>query len=221
VSLAVCAGEIVGIAGLVGSGRSALLEGIAGLRRLRQGTVHAAAAPAFVPEDRQRKGLVPTLSLRENLFLPAKAWRLRAGAERLRAVEWIERLAIRSSGSEAPIDSLSGGNQQKLLLARALRHRSRLLLLDEPTAGVDVGAKAEIHTAIRKLASEGTAVLLASSDLPELLGLCDRIVVLYRGRRVAIVDRADASEEQIAALMTAAAAPRDGAFPLPHGPIAG
>ena len=188
VSLAVRAGEIVGVAGLVGAGRSALLEGLVGLRPPRGGSVHSAAPPVFVPEDRQRKGLVHALCLRENLFLPADGWRLRVGAERLRTVEWIERLAIRSSGSEAAIESLSGGNQQKLLLARALRHRPRLLLLDEPTAGVDVGAKAEIHAAIVRLAAAGAAVLLASSDLPELLAVCDRIAVLYRGTCAAIVD---------------------------------
>src|SRR5262249_6558251 len=164
---------------LVGSGRSALLEGIAGLRPLRAGTVHATATPVFVPEDRLHKGLVAALCLRENLFLPADGWRLRIGAERLGSVKWIEHLAIRSSGSEAAIATLSGGNQQKLLLARALRHRPRLLLLDEPTAGVDVGAKAEIHAAVLRLAAGGTAVLLASSDLAELLALSHRIAVLY------------------------------------------
>jgi rhamnose transport system ATP-binding protein len=207
VSLALQVGEIVGLAGLVGSGRSALLEGVAGLRPLRAGTMRAAAPPVFVPEDRQRKGLVGPLCLRENLFLPADSWRLRLGVERLRTVEWIERLAIRASGSEAAIDSLSGGNQQKLLLARALRHRPRLLLLDEPTAGVDVGAKAEIHAAVRQLADAGTAILLASSDLPELLALCDRIVALYRGRCAGVVDLPQASEEQVAALMTGAGSP--------------
>lgn len=203
-SLTVHAGEIVGIAGLVGSGRSAVLEGLAGLRPLRGGSVEHAAAPVLVPEDRLRNGLVPTLCVRENLFLPAAGWRLRAAAERLESIEWIERLAIRTSGSEATIDSLSGGNQQKLLLARALRHRPRLLLLDEPSAGVDVGAKAEIHATIRELSAAGTAVLLASSDLPELLSLCDRIAVLYHGSCVGIVDATATSEEEVAALMTGA-----------------
>ena len=207
VSLAVHAGEIVGLAGLVGSGRSALLEGVAGLRALRGGAVHAAAPPVLVPEDRQRKGLVPALCLRENLFLPSPGWRVRVGAERLRTVEWIERLAIRSSGSEAAIETLSGGNQQKLLLARALRHRPRLLLLDEPTAGVDVGAKLEIHTAVRQLAAQGTAVLLASSELSELFALCDRIAVLSRGTCAGIVDVSGTTQEYIAALMTGAAGP--------------
>jgi ABC-type sugar transport system ATPase subunit len=204
VTLTVHAGEIVGLAGLVGSGRSAILEGLAGLRPLRSGTMHHLDTPILVPEDRLRKGLVPTLSLRENLFLPADGWRLRPGNERRRGAEWIARLGIRSSGSEAAVDSLSGGNQQKLLLARALRRRSRLMLLDEPTAGVDVAVKAEIHAAIRGLASAGSGVLLASSDLPELLALCHRIVVLHRGRCVDIIGGVEASEERIAGLMTGA-----------------
>ncbi len=169
VSLSVRAGEIVGVAGLVGAGRSALLEGVAGLRPLRSGSLHCAAPPVLVPEDRQRKGLVPTLRMRANVFLPAEGWWLRKRAERRRVVELIERLRIRTAGPDAPIESLSGGNQQKVLLGRALRRRPALLLLDEPTAGVDVGAKAEIHAAILQLASTGTGVLLASSDLPELL----------------------------------------------------
>jgi ABC-type sugar transport system ATPase subunit len=211
VSFALRAGEILGVAGLVGSGRSALLEGLAGLRSRDAGVIETAVPPVLVPEDRLRKGLVPTLSLRENLFLPAAAWWLSVGAERLRTVEWIERLAIRSDGSEAAIDSLSGGNQQKLLLARALRHAPRLLLLDEPTAGVDVGAKAELHTAILRLAASGAAIVLASSDLPELLALCDRIAVLYRGRCAAIVAVAETTEEQVAALMSGASEQRRGA----------
>jgi ABC-type sugar transport system ATPase subunit len=204
VSLALHAGEILGVAGLVGSGRSAVLEGLARLRRLRSGTVAATTAPILVPEDRLRNGLVSALCLRENLFLPAPGWWLRARAERLQSVEWIERLAIRTSGSEAAVASLSGGNQQKLLLARALRHRPALLLLDEPTAGVDVGAKAEIHAAISELAAAGSAVLLASSDLPELFALCDRIVVLYRGTCAGIVTVSETSEEEVAALLTGA-----------------
>ena len=203
-SLALHAGEILGLAGLVGSGRSAVLEGLAGLRPLHGGAVERRTTCVLVPEDRLRNGLVPTLCLRENLFLPADRWRLRPAAERLESIEWIERLAIRTTSSEAPIASLSGGNQQKLLLARALRHRPRLLLLDDPTAGVDVGAKAEIHAAIRALARSGTGVLLASSDLPELLALCDRIAILYRGACAGIVDVARTTEEAVAALMTGA-----------------
>jgi ABC-type sugar transport system ATPase subunit len=201
VSFAVHAGEIVGLAGLVGAGRSALLEALAG-HRPRSGRVEADAAPLLVPEDRGRNGLVPTLSLRENLYLPADRWRLDLHAERAGTRSWVDALAIRAAGIEAGIDTLSGGNQQKLLLARALRHRPPLLLLDEPTAGVDVGAKAEIHATIERLAADGTAILLASSDLPELLALCDRTLALYRGALVGELSRGEATEPRLAALIT-------------------
>jgi ABC-type sugar transport system ATPase subunit len=201
VSLSVRAGEIVGVAGLVGAGRSALLEAVAGLRPLRGGSLRCAATPVLVPEDRQRKGLVPTLGMRSNVFLPAEGWRLRWRAERRRVLELIEQLRIRATGPDAPIESLSGGNQQKVLLGRALRRRPALLLLDEPTAGVDVGAKAEIHAAILQLASSGTGVLLASSDLTELLALCNRIVVLAGGRCAGSVAADETSEAALAALM--------------------
>jgi ABC-type sugar transport system ATPase subunit len=174
VSLSVCSGEIVGLAGLVGAGRSELLETIAGLRLPTSGTVDSVAPPVLLPEDRGLKGLVSTLTVRENLFLPPASWRVGGRQEREDARRWVEKLRIRCSGTEAAPDSLSGGNQQKLLLARALRHRSAVLLLDEPTAGVDVGAKAEIHDIICQQADDGAAVLLASSELPELLHLCDR-----------------------------------------------
>jgi ABC-type sugar transport system ATPase subunit len=131
---------------------------------------------------------------------------LRRAAERRTAQQWTERLGIRCSGPEAAIGSLSGGNQQKLLLARALRHQPQLLLLDEPTAGVDVGAKAEIHGLIAELATAGAAILLASSDLPELLALCDQIVALRNGRAVGALAAADASEQRLASLITGAAA---------------
>ena len=204
VSLDVRRGEIVGLAGLVGAGRSELLEAVAGLHPLRSGTVEHAEHPVLVPEDRAVKGLVPTLGVRDNLFLPADGWLLRRRRETSEARRWIKGLSIRLSGTEAPIDSLSGGNQQKLLLARALRHQPRLLLLDEPTAGVDVGAKSEIHDLIRRRAADGTGILLASSDLPELLLLCDRIVAMRGGRVVGVVQRAQASEPHIAALITGA-----------------
>ncbi|MGH7788876.1 MAG: ATP-binding cassette domain-containing protein, partial [Candidatus Binatia bacterium] len=185
-----------------GAGRSAVLECLAGQRRRRGGTVAASAVPRLVPEDRARKGLVAALNLRENLFLPAPGWRLRAMEERRGTAHWIGRLGIRASGSEAAVGSLSGGNQQKLLLARALRHAPRILLLDEPTAGVDVGAKAEIHALVRALAAGGAAVLLASSDLPELLELCDRIIALYRGAPAGELSAAQATEPRLAALIT-------------------
>jgi rhamnose transport system ATP-binding protein len=204
-SLTVRRGEVVGLAGLVGAGRSEVLEAIAGLRRVLAGRIELHAVPALVPEDRNRKGLVPTLHLRENMFLGAHGWLLRPASERNEAQQWIGRLAIRCRGPEDAIDSLSGGNQQKLLLARALRQRPQLLLLDEPTAGVDVGAKAEIHDLIAALAASGTGILLASSDLPELLALCDQIVALRAGTAVGVVTAAEAGEPMLAAMITGAA----------------
>ena len=203
-SFNVRSGEVVGLAGLVGAGRSEVLEAVAGLRPLRAGRSDCLAPPVFVPEDRGSKGLIPTLGLRENLFLPADGWLLRHADERRAAQRWIERLAIRCSGTEAAIGSLSGGNQQKLLLARALRHQPRLLLLDEPTAGVDVAAKAEIHDLIAELATGGAAILLTSSDLPELLALCDHIVALRDGVAVGDIPTAEADEPRLAALITGA-----------------
>ena len=212
VTLTVHAGEIVGLAGLLGAGRSALLETIAGLRRRGTGTIACAVPPVLLGEDRARTGLVPTFDVRENLFLPAPGWQLRRGEERRATRSWMDRLAIRASGPDAPIASLSGGNQQKVLLARALRRATRLLLLDEPTAGVDVGAKADIHHHIRALAAQGAGVLLASSDLPELLQLCDRVVALCAGRIAGEFDPRTCGEAAIAAAITG-----QNASPRRHG----
>jgi len=203
-SLGVRSSEVVGLAGLVGAGRSEVLEAIAGLRPLRAGRIDCTVPPVFVPEDRGSKGLVSTLGLRDNLFLPAESWFLQRTREQRDAARWIERLGIRARGTDAAIESLSGGNQQKLLLARALRHQPRLLLLDEPTAGVDVAAKAEIHDLIAHLAAGGAAILLASSDLPELLALCDHIVALREGVAVGALAAGDASEQRLAGLITGA-----------------
>lgn len=201
VSLAVRAGEIVGLAGLVGAGRSDVLEAIVGLQP-HDGTIVCAEAAMLLPEDRGRNGVVAPFSLRENLFLPPSSVWLDRRQEQREGAQWIERLRIRAGDVDAPITALSGGNQQKVLLARVLRHQPRLLLLDEPTAGVDVGAKAEIHGEIARLAKSGIAVLLASSELAELLALCDRICAMRAGRIVAELAAADATEERIAMLIT-------------------
>ncbi|MBI3785065.1 MAG: sugar ABC transporter ATP-binding protein [Deltaproteobacteria bacterium] len=204
VSLSLRAGEVVGLAGLMGSGRSAVLELVAGLRKVDAGSITGAEGAVLVPEDRAMKGLVATMSLRENIYLPAPSWRIRRSQETVGARQWIEALNVRACGPEATIESLSGGNQQKVLLARALRTKPRILLLDEPTVGVDVAAKVEIHGQIRRLAAAGTTILLASSDLPELLALCDRIVALREGVAIATIDAHNASEPQLAALITGA-----------------
>jgi ABC-type sugar transport system ATPase subunit len=198
VALRLRRGEVVGLAGLVGAGRSRALEAIARAHPRRV---------ALVPEERSRKGLVPTLTLRENLFLPARGILLRPARERSEAAGWIERLGIRARGPDVPIGELSGGNQQKVLFARALARQRPVVLLDEPTQGVDVAAKAEIHRLVRDLAAGGTAVVLASSDLPELLRLTDRIVVLCAGRAVAELETHRTSEAEVMAFAVPAGRP--------------
>lgn len=205
ISLEVGAGEVVGLAGLVGAGRSELLACIAGARPRSEGEIEVHGTVALVPEDRVRNGLVDSLSLRENIFLPAPSCWLHAGRERAAANRWIEWLRIRTPGGDVLPSALSGGNQQKVLLARALRREPDVLLLDEPTAGVDIGAKADIHEIVRSRADAGAAVLIASSELPELLALCDRIVALRQGEQVATLEIGDATESRLAALITGAA----------------
>jgi L-arabinose transport system ATP-binding protein len=216
ISLTVRAGEIVGVAGLVGSGRSELLETIAGARRARDGqvlidgTTAALTSPAaarragvtLVPEDRFAQGLAPAHSLRDNIAVP---W-LRAlrrtdrTADHARATEAVRDFRVRAPGVHTPAAALSGGNAQKVVLARALGRDPGVLLLDEPTRGVDVGARSDIYHLIGERAARGAAVLLASSDMLELLGLADRIIVLAEGRAAGELDRAGATEERIALL---------------------
>ncbi|MFI7516096.1 sugar ABC transporter ATP-binding protein [Micromonospora echinofusca] len=206
VSLTVRAGEIVGLAGLMGAGRTELLETLygAGPPGRRSGQVRLTGRPyaprgpraalragvGFVPEDRRRSALVLEHPVGRSIVLAAlrrltTAGFVRGGRERDAVRQQVAALAIRTSSAAAPVGSLSGGNQQKVVFARHLLTRPRLLLLDEPTRGVDVGAKAEIYRLLRRLADDGMGILLASSELPELTGVCDRIVVLRRGRAVA------------------------------------
>jgi ABC-type sugar transport system ATPase subunit len=201
VSFQVAAGEVVGLAGLVGAGRSDVARAIFGLDagvrgavevggvRLPPGSPVAAlqAGVGLVPEDRKRQGLVLGLNGLDNVTLPilpqlARWGWLRPGAARARAEAAFARLNVRVPDLEAPALGLSGGNQQKLVLAKWLAARCRLLILDEPTRGVDVGAKAEIHALVRELARSGAAILLISSELPELLALATRLLVLREGR---------------------------------------
>lgn len=210
VDLTVAAGEIVGLAGLVGSGRSEILETIAGARRrtggsvsvdgrrLRPGSVSAAvdAGVGLAPEERKSQGLILDEPVYRNITLSTFArfarWGLlREGAERAAADEQASSLELRPTGIEREIRTLSGGNQQKAMLARWLVHGCRVLLLDEPTRGVDVGARAEIYALIRRLADEGTAVVVVSSEIPEVLGLADRVLVVADGE---IVHRGPADE---------------------------
>jgi ribose transport system ATP-binding protein len=202
VSLTVRAGEIVGLAGLVGSGRSEILETIYGARRATSGTVrmggkrlrpgvHAAVAAGMglCPEERKSQGLLLDEPVYRNITLSSFArlahggW-LDEGAERDAAREQVEALELRPASVDREARTLSGGNQQKALLARWLVHGCRVLLLDEPTRGVDVGARSEIYNLIRRLADDGAAVIVVSSEIPEVLGLADRVLVISDGRTV-------------------------------------
>ena len=220
VSLSVGAGEIVALFGLVGSGRSELVETIFGLytphagrirvnRRdveLRSAVQAARAGLALVPEERQRQGLFFNLRLRDNLVLPLRlmerARRIRGAADRAEATRLIDAWRIKARGSMAYPESLSGGNQQKVVLAKWLATRPRVLMLDEPTKGVDVGAKFEIHAVIRREAAAGTACLVVSSDLPEVLALAHRVIVMREGRVQGVLAGADATEEAVMRLAT-------------------
>ncbi|GAB3766656.1 sugar ABC transporter ATP-binding protein [Microlunatus parietis] len=220
IDLDVRPGEIVGLAGLMGAGRTELLETLYGAaaggrvegmitvagRRYRPSRPARALRQriAFVPEDRRGSGLVLDHSVQHNLILAALASVTRfgvvlGGRERAAVRGQVSDLAIRAASPRVPVGTLSGGNQQKVVFGRQLLTGPRVLLLDEPTRGVDIGAKAEIYRLLHRLAAVGTAVLLASSELPELTGVCDRILVLRRGRIAAELP-GDADHDQILAL---------------------
>jgi ABC-type sugar transport system ATPase subunit len=220
ISFSVHAGEVVGFAGLVGSGRSEVAQALFGLdpeatgRVTIRGTAVHIHNPVeamrlglgLVPEDRKRQGLVLSLGARANVTLPileriSRLTFIRQGVEREMAQRERERLRVRTSSIDAPVAGLSGGNQQKVVLAKWLAARCSLLMLDEPTRGVDVGAKAEIHALIDALAAEGCAILLISSELPEVIGLSTRVLVLREGRLVGEVPRERATQEALMALM--------------------
>jgi rhamnose transport system ATP-binding protein len=219
VSLRVAAGEIVGLAGLVGAGRTELARVLFGLTPADAGTIaiggriHRLRTPAnavrlgiaYVPEDRRQHGVIGAMSVAANTSLAslrrvARLGLLDRAAERAEAQRFVTDFAIRTPSIDAPVSTLSGGNQQKVALARWLATKPRLLILDEPTQGVDIGAKAEIHRLIRALAADGLAILLISSELTELLGLAHRIGVMRGGRLVGMLDHADATEERLMSL---------------------
>jgi erythritol transport system ATP-binding protein len=218
VSLTVSAGEIVGLYGLMGAGRTELLETLAGRLRPAAGRVLLDSAPvehtsigdrlrlglALVPEDRQRDGLVPTMSVGENLTLASlgryvKGGRVSAQREREAIDRIVRDVTVKASGPNAPIGSLSGGNQQKVVLGKALLTDPRVLLLDEPTRGIDVGAKAEIFALMTEQAKRGLGVLFATSELEEALHVPDRLLVMWKGRIVREIRRGTATREEIMA----------------------
>jgi ribose transport system ATP-binding protein len=204
-------GEIVGLAGVVGNGQSALLRALAGLRSF-DGSVtltgkamtakQLAHKSAYLPADRHDEGLMMTLSVRENAALTAlPAFKsglfLNRGLETQTVQRELTSLAVKTPSVEAPVSALSGGNQQKVVLARALMAKPSIVLADEPTQGVDVGARAEIYRILRDVAETGVPVVVASSDAKELEGLCDRVVVMSRGQSVKTLTGAEITEENI------------------------
>ncbi|MFC5006819.1 sugar ABC transporter ATP-binding protein [Dactylosporangium cerinum] len=218
VSLTVRAGEIVGIGGVAGAGQPEVSQVIFGALPITAGTMTFDGAPyrpgspadamaagiGFLHEDRKAAGLLPDLSVRDNLTISVLG-RLRHALTRLLSpaaqagvfADYRNRLAIRATGPDQLIGQLSGGNQQKVLLGRALAPGGRLLILNEPTRGVDIGAKFEIHQLINELTADGAAVLMISSDLPELLGISDRVYVLAGGQVVGHLTGADLTEENV------------------------
>jgi ABC-type sugar transport system ATPase subunit len=223
VSFALRAGEIVGLYGIIGAGRSELAEALFGLAPADTGTILVngqlvvirsaaralAAGIAMAPEDRHARGLVPMLSVASNLSLSALQQFSTAGfvnrsPERAAVTRFLKQLLIRAQSPSQEVASLSGGNQQKVVLGRSLMPEPRILILDEPTRGIDVVAKAEVHGTIDRLAHEGLAVLLISSELPEILGMSDRVLVMRDGVLAGEVPRVEATEEGLVAMAAGA-----------------
>ena len=216
ISFSVRAGEIVALAGLVGAGRSEVMQAIFGVdpydagtvrflgKRLKAGSPRAAmtAGMALVPEDRRQQGLVMELSIERNVTLPrarslARLGLLWSATERAEAYAWTKRLQTKLGRLTDPVGTLSGGNQQKVVPAKWLSTAPKLLIVDEPTRGIDVATKAEVHRLMSSLAADGMAVVMVSSELPEVLGMADRVVVLREGRVAAELSRSEATEESV------------------------
>ena len=219
VSFSLRRGEILGLAGLVGSGRTELAGTIFGLTPADSGELLVRGEPAgvrspadairhgigYVPEDRRRHGVVPEMAIAENTSLAslgqvARTGLIDRGAEHVQAQAYVEQLQIKAPSVTQAVESLSGGNQQKVALAKWLATKPSILILDEPTQGVDVGAKAEIHSLMQDMASRGLAILMISSELPEILGMSDRIAVMRNGTIAGMLGRDEATQERVMAI---------------------
>jgi len=216
VGFSVRAGEIVGFAGLVGAGRTEVARVLFGIDRRDRGEIRLGGTPvsfespsaamhagiAYLPEDRHQEGLVADFSIAQNVTLPIlprlfPRLLLRSSTERKVARDYTERFNVRMTGVDQLVGALSGGNQQKVVLAKWLASRPRILILDEPTRGIDIGAKVEVHRIISELAASGLGIILISSDLPEVLAMSDRIIVLHEGRITAEIPRDRATQERV------------------------
>jgi ABC-type sugar transport system ATPase subunit len=224
VSFSVRPGEIVGLAGLVGSGRTEIARAIFGADDYDRGEVLIEGRPVhmtspreairlgvgLVPEDRKLQALVLNLAIRENVALSildrlSRFGFVRLGAERALARRMVEMLRVRTPSIEQKVLNLSGGNQQKVVIAKWLALRPKILIMDEPTRGIDIGAKAEVHGLMHQLAADGVAILMISSELPEIVGMSDRVLVMRQGRIAGELARSEATQEAIMALATGVA----------------
>ncbi len=216
-------GEILGIYGLVGAGRSELMQCLFGVNQADSGQIIRNGLPvtarhsseaiaqgiAYVPEDRQHQGAVQAFSIGSNITLPTlnnfarMSW-LNPDSEAGTATAWAQRLQVKCASIEQAISELSGGNQQKVILAKWLLAAPKVLILDEPTKGIDVGSKSAVHALMSELAQQGLSIIMVSSELPEVLGMSDRVLVMRRGRMAGMLDRAQADAESILRLATAA-----------------
>jgi inositol transport system ATP-binding protein len=217
VSFDVRAGEILGVAGLVGSGRSNVAETLFGVTPASSGTIQIrgeairidspakalSLGMAFLTEDRKDTGCFLVLDIIENMEISVlnrkftQAGFVQAKAVSAACLELVNKLRVKTPGLNERVENLSGGNQQKVLIGRWLLTDPQILILDEPTRGIDVGAKAEIHRLITVLAGQGVAVIMISSEMPEILGMSDRIMVMHEGRSTGILDRSDADQVKI------------------------
>ena len=209
-------GEILGFTGLIGAGRSEVMRAVFGVDKMKSGEIivdgkilktHQPSdaiknGMGFVPEDRKLQGLILDMAVRENTTLASlgeisRACVMNAKKERKVSLEYVKKLGIKTTGIEQKVINLSGGNQQKVVIAKWLATHPKVLILDEPTRGIDVGAKKEIHALMGKLTADGVGVIMVSSELPEVLGMSDRIVVMHEGSVRGILDRGEASQEAI------------------------